>query len=134
MNPDTRILVEKHLSCDRSRVWRAMTEPDALAAWWARGDVQPVVGHRFTLDMGPFGPQVCEVVEVVPNERFVFLFSVGDLNTPIGWELADAEGGTRLTLTHSAFPVHTPMGQQAFHGMKAGWPQVLERLAAFLAR
>ena len=30
------------------RVWRALTDPKALAAWLMPNDFAPVVGHRFT--------------------------------------------------------------------------------------
>ncbi|UQU65832.1 SRPBCC domain-containing protein [Couchioplanes caeruleus] len=48
-------------------VWRALTEPELLARWWATGDIKPIVGHRFTLDMGSWGQQPCEVLEVEPG-------------------------------------------------------------------
>lgn len=35
-----------------AKVWAVLTDPVLHAKWWAAGDVRPVVGHRFTLDMG----------------------------------------------------------------------------------
>jgi uncharacterized protein YndB with AHSA1/START domain len=35
-----------------AKVWRALTDPELHARWWAAGDVKAVVGHQFTLDMG----------------------------------------------------------------------------------
>ena len=29
------------------RVWKALTDPQALARWYMDNDFQPVVGHRF---------------------------------------------------------------------------------------
>lgn len=34
------------------KVWMALTDPILHAKWWSAGEVRPVVGHRFTLDMG----------------------------------------------------------------------------------
>lgn len=36
--------------------------------------------------------------------------------------------GTRLTLTHEGFNLDTPLGRQAYEGMKPGWPGLLERM------
>jgi uncharacterized protein YndB with AHSA1/START domain len=58
------------ISCDQfiahtpEEVWRALTDPDLLARWWAPGDIRPVAG-RFSLDMGAWGHQPCEVTAVV---------------------------------------------------------------------
>ena len=50
-----------------AKVWQALTDPRFHAKWWAAGDVKAVVGHRFTLDMGPWGKQPCEVIAVEPE-------------------------------------------------------------------
>jgi hypothetical protein len=41
-----------------AKVWKALTDPEIHAKWWAAGDVKAVVGHRFTLDKGPWGQQL----------------------------------------------------------------------------
>lgn len=52
------IQLEQFIEHPPSKVWKALTDPALHAKWWAAGDVKPVVGHRFTLDMGPqFGKQ-----------------------------------------------------------------------------
>ena len=109
-------------------VWRALTDPELHARWWAAGDVRPVVGHRFTLDMGPFGKQACEVLEVEPERLFRYRFAVGALDTIIAWRLAPEGSGTRLALTHEGFDLDDPLGRRAFEGMKPGWPGVLDNL------
>lgn len=115
-----------------SAVWRALTDPDVHARWWAAGDVRPVVGHRFELDMGAFGKQPCEVLEVVPERRFKYRFATGMLDTVITWELVPEGSGTRLHLTHEGFDLDSPVAKQAFEGMKPGWPGVLDRLGGVL--
>ena len=47
-----------------AKVWQALTDPGLHAKWWAAGDVKAVVGHRFSLDMGTWGQQACEVIAV----------------------------------------------------------------------
>lgn len=90
------------------------------------------VGHRFTLDMGPFGQQPCEVLEVDPERLLRYRFAAGTLDTLITWRLAPEGQGTRLTLTHEGFNLDSPMGRAAFEGMRNGWPAVLGRLATLL--
>ena len=116
-----------------SAVWRALTDPGLHAQWWASGDVRPVVGHKFELDMGKWGKQPCEVLEVEPERLLKYLFATGVLDTVITWRLTPEGSGTRLTLIHEGFNLDTPMGRQAYEGMKSGWPNVLTRLAATLS-
>lgn len=37
------------------RVWSAVATSEGLTAWFVTNDFQPVVGHEFTLDAGPWG-------------------------------------------------------------------------------
>lgn len=113
-------------------VWKALTDPELHARWWAAGDVRPIVGHRFELDMGAWGMQPCEVVAVEPERLFRYRFSVGRLDTFLDWRPTPEGEGTRLTLTHEGFDMTSPMGRQAYEGMKPGWPKVLARLETVL--
>lgn len=114
-------------------VWKALTDPALHARWWAAGDVRPIVGHRFELDMGRWGKQPCEVLEVEPERLLKYRFATGTLDTIITWRLEPEGTGTRLSLKHEGFDLDSPMARQAFEGMKPGWPNVLERLGALLA-
>ncbi len=115
-----------------SAVWNALTDPALHARWWAAGDVRPIVGHRFDLDMGPWGKQPCEVLQVETGRLLKYRFATGTLDTIITWELAPEGTGTRLKLTHEGFDLDSPLGRAAFEGMKPGWPGVLERLDGVL--
>lgn len=123
---------ERYYAHPPSAVWRALTDPERHARWWAAGNVRAVVGHTFTLDMGKWGQQPCEVLEVQPERLFKYRFATGRLDTIITWRLAPDGDGTRLTLTHEGFDLDSPMGRAAFEGMKPGWPHVLARLDAAL--
>ncbi|MEU1626417.1 SRPBCC domain-containing protein [Streptomyces sp. NPDC020096] len=113
-------------------VWRALTDPQWHARWWAAGDVRPVVGHRFTLDMGPWGSQPCEVIAVEPQRMIRYSFAEGSLDTTITWRLEPEGNGTRLFLEHAGFDLNSPMGKQAFDGMGGGWPGVLRGIGPAL--
>ncbi|MEU3739934.1 SRPBCC domain-containing protein [Streptomyces sp. NPDC032198] len=118
----------------RAAVWKALTEPELHARWWAAGDVKPVVGHRFTFDMGNnFGHQPCEVTEVDDERLLAYRFAEGVLDTTITWTLHPEDGGTRLVLTHAGFDLDSRMGRQALAGMGNGWLHVLDNLAQTLA-
>ncbi|MFJ9644008.1 SRPBCC domain-containing protein [Streptomyces sp. NPDC101206] len=133
MTANDTITCEKLLPHPPAAVWRALTDPELHARWWAAGDVKPVVGHRFTLDMGAFGHQSCEVTEVADERLLAYRFAEGTLDTTVTWTLRPEGTGTRLTLTHAGFDLDSPMGRQAYEGMGRGWPHVLERLDAALA-
>jgi len=124
------IRVEKVYAHPPAKVWRALTDPSRVARWWGAGDVRAEVGHKFEMDMGPWGKQPCEVLAVEAERLFRYRFAEPTLNTIITWELAPEGEGTRLTLTHEGFDLDSPLGKRAFEGMKPGWPGVLERLGS----
>ena len=126
------IQVDHFYSHAPAAVWKALTDPALHARWWAAGDVRPVVGHRFELDMGQWGRQPCEVLEVEHERLLKYRFAAGTLDTIITLQLTPEGRGTRLTLTHEGFNVDSPLGRKAFEGMKPGWPKVLARLETAL--
>ncbi|WP_329117469.1 SRPBCC family protein [Streptomyces sp. NBC_01353] len=111
-----------------AKVWKALTDPELHARWWAAGDVRAVVGHRFTLDMGNWGHQECEVLAVEPERLLRYNFAPGTLDTTITWELRPEGTGTRLFLEHAGFDLDSPLGKQALEGMGRGWPGLLRRI------
>ena len=128
MSAPARIQLEHRYAHPPSKVWEALTDPKLHALWWAAGDVRPVVGHRFELDMGPWGKQPCEVLEAEHERLLKYRFATGTLDTTITWQLIAEDGGTLLKLTHEGFNLDTPLGRKALEGMKPGWPKVLARL------
>ncbi|MFF4667344.1 SRPBCC domain-containing protein [Streptomyces sp. NPDC001282] len=95
--------------------------------------MRPVVGHRFTLDMGTWGHQACEVLAVEPERLLRYSFAPGSLDTTITWQLHPEGGGTRLLLEHAGFDLDSPLGKAALEGMGRGWPDVLQRIEPALA-
>ena len=132
MNTSEVIHVDHVYSHAPAAVWKALTDPALHARWWAPGDVRPVVGHRFELDMGQWGKHACEVLQVEPERLLKYRFAAGTLDTIITWQLVPEGAGTRLRLTHEGFDLASPMGRQAFEGMKPGWPHVLAKLETVL--
>jgi len=129
---DAVIKVDHLFAHPPAAVWRALTDPALHARWWAAGDVRPVVVHKFHLDMGKWGQQPCEVIEVEPERLLKYRFATQSLDTVITWRLAPEGAGTRLTLIHEGFDLDSPMGRQAYEGMKPGWPKVLANIETVL--
>lgn len=127
------VTASQHVDAPPETVWHALTDGDTLAQWWAPGDVQPVVGHAFTLDMGGWGAQACEVTTVDHGRQFAYRFAIGVLDSEITWTLIPESNGTRVDLVHAGFDLSTPMGRQGHEGMGRGWPGVLARMAAVVA-
>jgi len=126
------IQVSEFIAHPPARVWAALTDPALQAKWWAAGEVRPVVGHRFSLDMGPWGQQPCEVLAVEHERLLSYSFAPGTLNTTLTWRLEPEGAGTRLTLEHRGFDLDSPLGKTAFQGMGSGWARVLTRIAPAL--
>ena len=43
------VVVDCDLDAPPEKVWRALTQPELMAAWLAEGNINPQVGHRFEL-------------------------------------------------------------------------------------
>jgi len=96
----------------------------------------------------PAGPRQMwftgEYLDVVENKRLVYTESMSDehgnvltaadmgmpdghpTTTEVRVELDDAEGGTRMVMTHSGIPADSPGA--------AGWAMALDKLSAYAAR
>ncbi|WP_026547579.1 SRPBCC family protein [Paenarthrobacter nicotinovorans] len=130
---ENAIRLERTFPHPKDAVWAALTTPKLLARWWAAGNIAPVVGHRFTMDMDRWGQQQCEVISVEPGTSITFLFAEGSLDTTITWTLETVDGGTTLHFEHAGFNLDSPMGRQAIEGMGNGWPGLLNRIDHVLA-
>ncbi|UUL77133.1 SRPBCC domain-containing protein [Pseudarthrobacter sp. Fe7] len=130
---ENAIRLERRYPHPVEAVWAALTTPELLARWWAPGNIAPVVGHRFIMDMDAWGQQQCEVTAVDPGKSVSFLFSEGQP----GHHHYLAPGGRgrrhRPSLRTRWLPVDTPMGRHAIDGMGNGWPGLLARIDGVLA-
>ena len=123
------ITVDQFIPRPPPRVWQALTTPEQLAGWWVPGDIAPVVGHRFLLEMPGWGNVPCEVLEAVEPERLVYSFADWTLT----WRLVAEGAGTRLFLDHAGFDLDKPDHRFAFDNRGPGWrDEVLPRLASLV--
>lgn len=121
------------------RVWSALTDRDALAAWLMPNDFAPVLGHEFTYRTEPRpgfdGIVKCKITELDPPRRLAYSWRGGPLDTHLAFTLEAVPDGTRLVVEHTGFEGLRAIMVSAI--LDAGWskmynqllPAVLDRLA-----
>ena len=139
--PQTQdIVVDEVLPHAPETIWKALTDGALMKRWMMEPTgFAPVVGNRFTYKTKPAGTWDgtihCEVLEVIPQQRFSYAWRGGDdanvgygskLDTVVTWTLSKVATGTRLKLVHAGFV--TPKNDTAFQNMSSGWKTVLAKL------
>jgi uncharacterized protein YndB with AHSA1/START domain len=128
--------VNRSLAFPADRVWRALTDPAALAAWfWPQRfattvEVDLRVGGRFRIDGPGAGTAVAgEYVAVDPPRRLVFTWRWdGELDeTLVTVELRPIQTGTELVLVHERFATEALRDDHA-----KGWADCLDRMPGWL--
>lgn len=112
------------------KVWDAVATSEGLAAWFMPNDLQPIEGHEFHLNAGPFGMSPCKVTEVDPPNRLSFKWGK---DWTLTFELKELDGETEFTLIHSGWDAdkETEFGQPhtAVRGnMNQGWAGLVKKL------
>jgi uncharacterized protein YndB with AHSA1/START domain len=118
------------------KVWRALTEPALLAEW-----LLPVVDLRlepgavFTFRTQPYpgwdGTVNCRVVEIEPQRRLSYTWSVPFLDTVVTFTLTPTASGTRLSIVQTGF---RPAQKRESGGARYGWKMMGGKLVDLLAR
>lgn len=134
------IVVDEVFAHAPETIWKTLTTGDLIGRWLMEPTgFEPVQGTHFTFQTTPAGAWDglirCQVLEVVPNERFAFSWKGGDeanigygsrLDTVVTLTLSPVEGGTRLRLVHSGFLV--PKNASALQTMGEGWKKVVRNV------
>jgi uncharacterized protein YndB with AHSA1/START domain len=122
-------------------IWKTLTSGELMARWihMTPTGFEPVKGNRFTYQTTPAGKWDgtirCEVLEVIPNERFAYAWKGGDesnsgygskLDTVVTFTLSKTANGTRLRFVHSGFVL--PKNESAYTNMSGGWKKVVENV------
>ena len=141
-----QIMVDEVFPHEPETIWKTLTSAELMGRWvgMVPTGFEPVVGNRFTYRTTAAGEWdgtiQCEVLEVIPNERFVYSWRGGHesnvgygapLDTLVTFTLEQTEGGTRLRLVHSGFVL--PRNETAYRGMSDGWTKVVSRLGELSA-
>lgn len=115
---ETPLSFDCELAEPPEKVWRALTEPELLAAWMMPNDMKTEAGSRFAF-AGPDAPIECEVLEAEPGRLLRYSWrerpSAKDqlpaFDSVVTFTLArTASGGTHLSIVHDGFvPVAEPV-------------------------
>jgi uncharacterized protein YndB with AHSA1/START domain len=118
------------------KVWRALTEPELLKEW-----LLPTIGLKleagadFTFKTQAYpgwdGTVNCRFVEIEPERKLSYTWSVPFMDTVVTFTLTPTASGTRLSLVQSGFK---PEQKQNFGGARYGWRMMGEKLVELLAR
>jgi uncharacterized protein YndB with AHSA1/START domain len=138
---DTRdIVVEEFFPHAPETIWKTLTTGALIGRWlMAPTGFEPAKGKRFTFQTKPAGAWDgvihCQVLEVIPNERFVYSWKGGHegnagygslLDTVVTWTLSRTANGTRVRLVHAGFVV--PRNESALENMGNGWKKVVSSI------
>src|SRR3989442_8711156 len=100
------ISMEYDLPHPPAKVWRALTEPELLAAWLMNNDMRPLVGQSFTFKDKPMpgwdGIVHCEMLEIDRHKRLRYSWRAGALDNAGTRTLTPTPPrGTRAAPAHS---------------------------------
>lgn len=133
-----RNTIEKtlHLTASRDRVWRAITDPSEISAWFGESaelDLRP--GGEGWFGWASHGRFAVRIEVIQPPERLTWRWArkpeVGiddGESTLVEWTLSDRpEGGTTLRLRESGFTAPEHHAEN-----RAGWRAELQELVEHL--
>lgn len=111
------IVLECDLPQAPEKVWRALTEPEIVAAWLMPNDIKAETGHRFSL--GAEGRIDCKVLDAEPGRLLRYSWreqgtagseQAQGFASVVTFELEpSASGGTHLRVVHDGFVATTTM-------------------------
>jgi uncharacterized protein YndB with AHSA1/START domain len=130
------ISFEFELQHPPEKVWRALTEPALLAEWLLPViDLKLEQGAAFTFKTQPYpgwdGTVNCRFLEIEPQRRLRYAWSVPFLDTVVTFTLTPTASGTRLSLVQSGF---TAEQKRESGGARYGWKMMGGKLVDLLAR
>jgi uncharacterized protein YndB with AHSA1/START domain len=118
------------------KVWRALTDPELLAEWLLPAiglELEP--GAEFMFKTQPYpgwdGTVNCRFIEIEPQRKLSYTWTVPFLDTVVTFSLAPSALGTRLSLVQSGF---TPEQKRESGGARYGWKMMGEKLVDLLGR
>ena len=136
---DTSLTIRRTFDATPERLFRAFTDPEELAAWYAPGDMTAVVHDWEPAVDGALSVSMVDedgshdadgtFVEVVENERLVHTWTWTHVDDPVETRITvdfvPVEDGTEVVLTHEGHPDAETAEDNA-----RGWTGVMENLAS----
>ena len=119
------------------KVWRALTDPKAIAQWLMENDFEPRLGHKFMFHSKPQpgwdGKTYCEVIELDPPRRLAYTWRGGPIDTLLRITLEPLADGTPMVHEHTGFRGGKALMVSLIMG--SGWKGIVnKRIPAVLAR
>jgi uncharacterized protein YndB with AHSA1/START domain len=102
------ILLDLPIRAPRAKVFRALSTPAGLDAWWtlaSEGEARE--GAEWRLDFGPDFQWRARVACCVPDSAFEWEITAADADwtgTRVAFRLRDQDGGTALRFEHRGWP------------------------------
>jgi uncharacterized protein YndB with AHSA1/START domain len=126
---DSSAVIKSRVDASPEQVWFALTDADALSAWYWPSSMQPrafsdpVVGGRFGIDAGDMG-FAGEYRELDPPRRLVqsWRWAGDDRDSRVTIELTPSGAATELLI------VHDEVDDETAEMYRAGWESCLTRL------
>lgn len=115
------VTVDQPIAASPDRVWERISTPEGIARWWRPGDIAPVVGHEFKMQMGKWGDVPCRVIEADAPKKLAYTFADFELH----WTILPAATGCILRLEHRGFDLNNPEHQFAYQNMGPGWRDII---------
>lgn len=128
------LTVDRRIVAPPDRVWRALTDPALLAAWFwpprfeTAVELDPREGGAYRIASGPAALAVAGTVVAIDPQRSLTLtwrWDGDDADTRVTIALTPDTAGTRVTVRHDGFAD----GETAARHVQ-GWNDCLERLSA----
>lgn len=114
---------------DIQKVWNSVATAEGIDAWFMPNDFKEELGYKFTIQ-SPFGPTLCEVLELEPPNLLVFSWGVD--GWVITFKLKDLGNETEFTLIHSGWgeadaivPGPSQTNQEIRNRMDNGWESIV---------
>ena len=133
--PDT-VALDLDLPHPPEKVWRALTDPALLAEWLlpvVNFRLEPGAAFRFQTQAYPGwdGTVDCRILEIEPQRKLSYAWTVPFLDTVVTFTLAPTASGTRLSIVQAGFG---PEQKRELGGARYGWKMMSGKLVDLLAR
>lgn len=125
-----RIVFERMLRHPVAKVWDALINPEKLAVWFMKTELDPVPGGRMTMHFGDTDDTLSygRIVRIEPEKYLEYFWENEDGPDELAvWELFEQDGPqTLLRFTYSR------ISETYSASVSAGWHQMLDLLADIL--
>ncbi len=144
MNTTMRDVIEQEVTvrAAKERVFRAITDPEQLVAWFPdKVEGKIAAGENPIFEFNGYGTHTINVVAIEPNDYFAYRWDpsgfVGDVlsrpNTLVEFWLEDVSGGTKVKVKESGFAsLAADVASKKFEENSGGWPIILGLLRKML--